>query len=272
MYSFNLWAAGDSKLLFVILLAVPGRFLSTGNKMELAPAIFIIVFTFSLAYIYVVIESIVLTLKNRVKPNLQLGGKKFFIFLKHYYCCSVYLIIINYSLVLLFPSFSSENASLIMFFNLFLAILIYKYDFFFKKITVIVASIFAAILLIIYYTRYFEAEPNLKIYLYLAILLVVSSVAEKFNYQTIKTEEVKPGMILSWSTVIQLQPSRVQGLPLHTTEDMRSRITKEEADSIIRWKDSKFGQEEISIVRKVPFAIFMSLGSVVYLLFRTGVL
>ena len=46
MYGFNLWAAGDSKLLFVVVLAIPARLYDT--NVGIAPAIFIIVFTFAI--------------------------------------------------------------------------------------------------------------------------------------------------------------------------------------------------------------------------------
>ena len=64
-------------------------------------------------------------------------------------------------------------------------------------------------------------------------------------------------------------PSNIKGLPKEkNTEDIRSRITEEEAESIKRWEFSKYGQSEIVIVRKIPFAIFISIGSIVYIFSR----
>ena len=67
MYAFNLWAAGDSKLLFLIVFALPARFYMSESPIGLAPAIFIIVFTFSVSFIYVVGESFVLRIKRKDK-------------------------------------------------------------------------------------------------------------------------------------------------------------------------------------------------------------
>ena len=79
-------------------------------------------------------------------------------------------------------------------------------------------------------------------------------------------------MILSVVSVASMSTSRVQGLPKNTTEDMRSRLTAEEVDSILRWKDSRYGMSEITIVRKIPFAIFMTCGALIFLIIRLGVL
>ena len=70
---------------------------------------------------------------------------------------------------------------------------------------------------------------------------------------------------MAYSTVLQFSRSRVKGLPIITTEDMSSRITAEQADSIKRWGKSKNGKESIVILRKIPFAAFISLGYIIYL-------
>ena len=72
-------------------------------------------------------------------------------------------------------------------------------------------------------------------------------------------------MVLSYTTVFKFTQSRVKGLPQTTSENMGSRITQEEADSIIRWADSKYGQETIVILRKIPFAIFITAGYLIYI-------
>ena len=71
MYAFNLWAAGDSKLLFLIVFAIPARFYDATTG--IAPAFFVIVFTFSISFIYIVLESIVLRLKNRDRIHFPMG-------------------------------------------------------------------------------------------------------------------------------------------------------------------------------------------------------
>lgn len=274
MYALNLWAAGDSKLFFAIVLAVPARLFGVNNTFGFAPAIYIIVFTFSIAFLYTAVESIVKSFKSGNGLKIKNARKKLILFLKQYYCCSVYILAFSYTIRLIFPRFASNNASLILFMNLFLAILIFKFKFFFKLEAVAIVSILAFSIIAIYSVRNHVLFnfSILKPLPYLAVIILLRSLAEEYNYQTIKTSDVKPGMILSLSTIAMFQYSRVNGLPQYTTEDLRSRISNEEADSILRWENSKFGCSEIQIVRKTPFAIFMALGTAFYILLRMEVL
>ena len=109
---------------------------------------------------------------------------------------------------------------------------------------------------------------NWVIYLLVLVVVALRSIAEKYNYKTIPTAEVKQGMVLSYGTVLLFTPSKIKGLPASTTEDIRSRISDEEAKNILRWENSKYGQAQITIVRKIPFAIFITVGTVVFVFAR----
>lgn len=265
MYGFNLWAAGDSKLLFVVVLAIPARLYDT--NIGIAPAIFIIVFTFAISFIYIVVESIWLRIKNRDKIHLPSIGT-ILQFLKNYLYISVYITVINYLILYFFPDFASRNASLISICWLFFAIIIYKYPLFFRRNVMFCVLTFGLIILWLYNRNYGFDMPNINLYLYVVIILFFRFTSEKYNYLIIPTSEVKSGMILSSATIMIMNASRVKGLPKTTTEDMRSRISQDEADSIIHWEHTKYGMSEITIVRKIPFAIFITFGVLVFLLLR----
>ncbi len=102
------------------------------------------------------------------------------------------------------------------------------------------------------------------------ILVVVTHFSlkftDRFNYEWIRTCDVKAGMILSYFAVQQFYGSRVKGLPTTTDETTKSRITQEEADSIKRWEKSKYGKEQIMVVRYIPFAVFILIGMITYLI------
>ena len=105
----------------------------------------------------------------------------------------------------------------------------------------------------------------------LTVILVVVThfslrFAEKYNYEWICTRDVKEGMILSYFAVQQFYGSRVKGLPQTTDETTKSRITEEEAQAILRWEKSKYGQEQIMVVRYIPFAVFILIGIVTYMI------
>ena len=70
-------------------------------------------------------------------------------------------------------------------------------------------------------------------------------------------------MILSTISSVLMQTSITPGLPGVSTEDLRSRLTTEEIASIKIWAKATH-TESLTIVKKIPFAIFISIGFVSY--------
>lgn len=272
MYKTNLWAAGDSKLLFLIVVLIPARFYKIGNETSLVPSIYILVITFILAFVFIVIQSIVLRIRNKdhLSPKISIRNVKYIVF--SYVYCLIYVIGMNYLLMLLVPNFVASNGPFISVLNLFLMIIIYKYEVFQSLKLLIPIAVLATLELIVFYTRHSAVSFDYHIYLYMVVILFLRFISEDYNYQTIPTQDVQAGMIMSFTTITKFLPSRVKGLPQVTTEDMRTRIDTAEAESIKRWEHSKYGSSEITIVRKMPFAIFLSLGTVLFLIFRMGII
>ena len=73
-------------------------------------------------------------------------------------------------------------------------------------------------------------------------------------------------MIISAETSMLFLNSRVKGLPDMSHEIVSDRISESECESIHRWEKSKYGSKTVKIVRKIPFAIFTSLGIVTYII------
>lgn len=84
-------------------------------------------------------------------------------------------------------------------------------------------------------------------------------------YERIKIADLKKGMILSMGSSMLMQGSRVRGLPGISSEDLKSRLTETEVNSIIRWGKGK-EIDDLIIVKKIPFAIFIFLGFISYFL------
>ena len=71
-------------------------------------------------------------------------------------------------------------------------------------------------------------------------------------------------MILSMGSILLLAKSKVKGLPHFSTEDLKSRLSADEVDSVLRWSKTKIGQDTIVIVRKIPFALFIGIGTLLF--------
>ena len=105
---------------------------------------------------------------------------------------------------------------------------------------------------------------NPRTYMLTAILVLCQMAIRTDLYETIPTVRVKKGMILSTFSSMAMQKSRVKGLPGVSAEDLRSRLSEEEADGVRRWGKTANGMKEVTIVKKIPFAIFIFLGYVTY--------
>ena len=68
----------------------------------------------------------------------------------------------------------------------------------------------------------------------------------------------------SFSSML-MQNSKVKGLPGVSSEDLRDRLSEDEAESVRRWGKTPKGQNTIAIVKKIPFAVFIAMGYLTYL-------
>lgn len=260
-YALHIWAAGDSKLLMLTIFLIPARVYFQGNDVTATVVIMIIIF--SIAYLYIIGESVYLGIKeknlfqiNRFKADIKL-------MIKQYIKCTCLVSLFGFIVRFIMPEFYDKNIELMMILNMIIILLSYNLKFFDKLIPLVCLSVATVVCYILTSSGTFYID--FKIYLLVFVVFILRLFAEKYNYQTISTSKVEKGMVMAYSTIVYFIPSTIKGLPKEkTTEDIRSRITEEEAESIRRWKDSKYGQPEIVIVRKIPFAVFISIGAVLY--------
>lgn len=269
-YGYHLWAAGDSKLLIFVGLAIPGRIYTLGNLGNLS-SFTIIVFIFSIAFAYVIAESIYIGIKERSLFDVRFARIDYRRAVISYFTMVAILKFIDIVLWKVFGSSFANNGIMIQSIN-FLAVLTLIQ---FRERITTKQMIFPMVLcwgLVVFLHNSYNNGLNFRPYVdvgawvIVLIIMFVRIIAEKYNYQTINTEDVKAGQILSAATVLAFRPSRVKGLPEGMTEDLRSRITLEEAESVKRWGKSKLGKPQIVIVRKIPFAIFITIGTFAFVM------
>ena len=260
-YALHIWAAGDSKLLMTAIILVPARFYYAGDNIIASVGIMILIF--SIAYLYLLIESIYLGARNKDFFRLQrikVQGKRMFF---QYVRCVCLVTLFSTIMYRIFPDFYTDNPILMMIIDMVIILGGYHLNVFYKALPLlmlIIATI-AAVLL----CHGEIAVIRWRIYVLVVVVFILRLLMDKYNYEEISTEQVQPGMVLSYSTVLGFTTSRIKGLPRETTEDVRSRITKEEAESIQRWGKSTKGKDTVTIVRKIPFAIFISVGVLLFL-------
>lgn len=273
-YTYHLWAAGDSKLLFLVGLCVPGRFYTFWG-IGTVPSFVILIFVFSIAFIYVVAESIIIGIKKKNLLQFSFGNIDYIRALLSYLSMVSVIIVINWGIWRLFSRSLNDNLvlSLAVSFFVVLSLTQLRNHLNNKKLCLLTVFGWLAVLLLILTDQYqMNTTFNFKSWVLILVLMIIRMISEKYNYQEIATSEVKVGQILSAATIISFKSSRVQGLPTGVTEDLRSRITEEEVASIKRWEESKSGKPYIVIVRKIPFAIFIGIGTIAFIILEVAMI
>lgn len=266
-FYFKIWAAGDAKLFLAIIFMIPYEIYESDSR-NIFPGLYILILIFSIAFIYIIFETIYLWIKDKEKiekikilKNDKSDIKEFLI---KYFMGYFIILFVNNILIKFFEEFRINNSGLIMLCNMLLLIFIYQIINTKKKELIVLGVFFIANIIYYIIFGFIVYEINIKMLLIVIAIMLFRNVSENYNYQEIKIEDLKPRMILSYQSVFQFYNSKVKGLPQTTTENTDSRLTQEEVESIKRWSKTKKGKETITIVRHMPFAPFMLLGNVIF--------
>ena len=266
-FYFKIWAAGDAKLFIAMIIMIPFELYEV-DLSNIFPGIYLLIIIFSIAFLYVVMETIFLWAKDSEKfqksKTIKFNIKTIKDWLEKYFMGYFIILLINNIIYLLFPTFQEKNGALMIVCNMLILIFIYRIIQN-KKQTVIVTTI-SIIFNIIYYIimKFNIYQINIKMFIIVISIMIFRDISEKYNYECIKIENLKPRMILSYGSVLKFYSSRIKGLPKHTTETTDSRLTNDEVNSIKRWSKSSKGDDSIVVVRHMPFAPFMLIGEIIF--------
>ena len=267
-FYFKIWAAGDAKLFIAMIIMIPFELYEV-DLSNIFPGIYLLIIIFSIAFLYVVMETIFLWAKDSEKfqklKTIKFNIKTIKDWLEKYFMGYFIILLINNIIYLLFPTFQEKNGALMLVCNMLILIFIYRIIQN-KKQTIIVTTI-SIIFNIIYYIimKFNIYQINIKMFIIVISIMIFRDISEKYNYECIKIENLKPRMILSYGSVLKFYSSRIKGLPKHTTETTDSRLTNDEVNSIKRWSKSSKGDDSIVVVRHMPFAPFMFIGEIIFL-------
>ena len=268
-YAYNLWAAGDSKLLVLMTLAIPARIYSY-SLLGPFPGFVCLVIIFSIAFLYVIVESIHLGIKNKNLLRINTGVLKLTPLILSYFFMVGAMSVCNMVLWILFGGILSHTGVLITAIDFLLVLSLRNIrDKLTQRQQVIITIILWSFLLVFQFNTIvplLKTGTDPKPWIIVFVVMFFRLISEKYNYQEIPVDELKPRMIPSALTVISFRASRVKGLPSCVTEDLRARLTEEEIEAIKRWQNSKQGKTSIIIVRKIPFAVFVSAGTFIFVM------
>lgn len=261
LFYTHVWAGGDCKLACVLALLYPaGMYVSyNGSYITLMLTVAI---SFVLGYFYLVADAVISLCKRKWKISTQqlvIGIRGFLI---SYIRVTVYMAAVHLMLWLFFSDFYALPMAIQLSINFLLAWLIGTMKILNRK--AVFWPILIAVILVSLLEHQIPIGTDLRQYLLVFFVVLIQISISDQNYRTIPTSEVCKGMILSAATTALFQFSRVKGLPGLSAEDLRSRLTAEEAESVRRWGQSAKGQTQVVIVRKIPFAVFIACAFLLY--------
>ena len=267
-YYFKIWSAGDAKLSLAIIIIIPYNIYNV-EKTNLFPALYLLIIIFSIGFFYVVLETLVLWVKDKKRIQVfKLKIKNIKQIIINYFMGYFVILFINNITLKFVPDFRINNGGLMLICNMLILFFLYRIIKG-KRKALIIMSLFLIANLTYYFIFGLRIYAiNLKMFVFVLSIMLFRSFAEKYNYEEIRIENLKPRMILSFESVLKFYSSRVKGLPHSTDETTDSRLTTNEVNSIKRWSKTRKGQDTIIIVRHMPFAPFILIGEIIFFIFR----
>lgn len=255
-------AGGDCKLCIVMSLLYPAGFYFNYNGYPFTLP-FSLGIAIILGYLYFLIFSIFRIANGKTKVSTTYIRNSLLAFLKSFISASVYIAALN----LLAYAAASKGLVIIQHIRIIIYIgiawAVGKYSSVRKWYIVI--SVLLIDLICGYVVGRFPFSLDIGSYAIVTLLLLCRITIGANIYEEKPVSDIKPGMILSTFSSAMMQGSKIKGLPGISTEDLKSRLNSDEAAAVIRWaKTRKVGS--LILIKKIPFAFFITLGFLGYFL------
>lgn len=263
LYCSHIWAGGDCKYIAVAAVLFPPEYYIGMGSTNMT-LFLVVILAFLAGYLFILFDTIISAIRKKALPRFKSIAVGLCKFVLSYIKTLLYIAAFNLLYANTIGKIVSINSLVLCAVYYMLAFTVNNWPVFQKKWLLISVLVFDVIVSIIIKTVPIGTSPFHYVVLVIAVL--IKMVAANYNYEVIPTEDVAAGMILSLETTMLFSKSRVKGLPGLSNENLGSRLTADEAASVRRWASSAYGLPQVTIVRKIPFAAFISAGFLLYLL------
>lgn len=258
LYLSRIWAAGDVKLVLVMTLLIPARLYIPINS-HIITLFIAICIAFILGYFYLLSIGCYSIISGKVKTSWKKVFYGFKQWLFSYIIVILYTIPISVLYGKLISNFIIVDSIIVIISFSLLAIVISKIKALRNRIVLPIT--FAADVILCIAFKVLPFSTNYYLYLIAAVLVIIQQIVTANNYEEIFAKDIKPGMILSTSSAFLVMQAGI-GIDKKTKEDQGSRLDAKEAERIKNWGIGT--TIKVSIVKKIPFAIFIFLGYLIY--------
>lgn len=254
------FAGGDCKMMIVAALLFPARFywVYGNNNITL---VFIIAFAIFAGYCYLLVSSVWAIVTKKVVITFDYVKSYLLDFLKSYITAMIYISLLNRLISIVYSHGFDVNVWIMRLLCLMVAWCIGRYACFKKWFLIFPTAGIGLIISIVTKTSPISLNP--ENYILVLLLLICQMTIKTTIYEKVEVSQLKKGMILTTFSSMLMQTSITKGLPGISTEDLKSRLTNEEIESIQIWAKATH-TESLTIVKKIPFAIFISIGILIY--------
>lgn len=253
------FAGGDCKLTLVMAMLYPANEYLVYGKSDVT-LYFALCLAILYGYFYLLLFSICSLVKRKTKITKEYLKGYLGNFLKSFLSASGYICLINLFIIIGMRGIY-VNEWIVRIVCMISAWLVGK-ESKFKKWQIVV-GVYLIDIVIGWILGFIPFSFNPENYMLVILLLLCQMTIRTSLYQEVKICDLKKGMILSSISSMLMQNSRVRGLPPISSEDLKSRLTEDQVESIGRWASSR-NVLTVTIVRKIPFAIFIFAGFLSY--------
>lgn len=261
LYRIHAFAGGDLKLVCAMSLLYPSTAYLTykSSRITLFLSIGIAIFW---GYVYLLISTVVDIGRGKISLDRKYIQSYLIFYLKTYITAMIYIALFTMvaavisNLIFPLPVWFMIAGSFVI------AWISGKYIVLRNRFLLSAVIVIDVVLAIFFKVSLLPRNP--EAYLLTAVLVFCQITIRTNLYKTIPTEDIQKGMILSMASSLSMQGSRIRGLPGISSEDLRDRLSEEQAQSIRRWGKSSKGLDNLMIVRKIPFAVFILMGYMTY--------
>lgn len=268
LFVLKIWGAGDAKL-FAVLLLIP-LYLTSNISTGLFPGLEILIFSFALAFVYIVFDTcrlffIDIHSKRKLLSNpFKKSNLRYLIELIMRYLCSFLISTISYNLLKTINiAFISRNPAILLLINIVFVYLIFK--FINRRILYgidALAIVYLVAKIIQTHSLTYLATMILYSFLPLICIVVIRKLADEYSIKELPVEKLRKSMVLSDESRDILLSVRLKGKAYDFENLKVSRLSENDVKLLQEWKVSKIGRNSLKVLRQVPFAPFICVAAI----------
>lgn len=263
LFYMKIWAGGDCKLYLAIILLMPNTLVES-SFYGISLVVWIPILAFLMGYFYVIGDSFYQKIKQHKKSNdLKVKTRNDFIrYLKYY----VVVIFLSYCLNVLVSYLNIHiNMWLYAIVVFVIVYLIIRTGVLESKFVLGVIVFFDVFLGIVSINMLFNKR---QVFIWLAIIFtsLLKHFNNEYNYEEITVDQLKPGMILSTSSSYIFFNDTLSKYKKISDETLHSRLKEEDIEKIKDLTNKRDYINKITIMKKIPFALFISLATFIVVL------